>query len=375
VRLEVPFGTELVHYAVGPASCAVPGLPAGLDELWREHGRLPWPELVEPALRLARDGVEVPPAHAACLRMLAPVMTMDEGARIYAPAGRLLEAGDVLRQPGLLTALELVRDEGAGVVYRGELAEHLLRLLTEREGLLTRADLEAYRAVWREPEEVRYAGTRFLTRGDLSGIPGTLASLPRLRGLSPAERVVTFAGSLSPAGPDGHTTNLVTVDGEGSVCVLTSSLGLGSGDFVPGLDLHLNSMLGEVDLLRGPLEPGGRMGSMMAPSVALGSDGPVLAIGAAGGTRLRTALVGVTAGVLDEGLGPGAAVERPRFHPAGGIVNAEPGVDEEGLERLHAAGWTVRRWPELHHYFGGVSLVAEAGPAADPRRSGLALRA
>jgi len=42
IHLDVPFGAELVHYAVGPASCAVPGLPAGLEALWREHGRLPW---------------------------------------------------------------------------------------------------------------------------------------------------------------------------------------------------------------------------------------------------------------------------------------------------------------------------------------------
>ena len=51
----MPFGTELVHYAVGIASCGVPGLPAGLGALHAEHGRLPWPRLVEPALRLARE--------------------------------------------------------------------------------------------------------------------------------------------------------------------------------------------------------------------------------------------------------------------------------------------------------------------------------
>src|SRR5881227_2888267 len=78
LHLEVPFGEELVHYAIGPASCAVPGVPAGLDALWRAHGRLAWPRLFEPALRLAREGVEMPAAHAACLEMLAPVMTMRE---------------------------------------------------------------------------------------------------------------------------------------------------------------------------------------------------------------------------------------------------------------------------------------------------------
>src|SRR5687768_13984948 len=70
LALEVPFGEELVHYAVGPASCGVPGLPAGLRALSRAYGRLPWRELVEPALRLAHTGVELPPAHARCLEML-----------------------------------------------------------------------------------------------------------------------------------------------------------------------------------------------------------------------------------------------------------------------------------------------------------------
>jgi len=106
IHLDVPFGAELVHYAVGPASCAVPGLPAGLEALWREHGRLPWRRLVAPAVRLARDGVDFPPAHAACLAMLAPVMTLNEGAEIYAPGGELLQAGDRLEQPGLVAALE-----------------------------------------------------------------------------------------------------------------------------------------------------------------------------------------------------------------------------------------------------------------------------
>src|SRR3954468_14635921 len=47
IHLDVPFGAELVHYAVGPASCGVPGLPAGLAALWKEHGSLSWPRLVE----------------------------------------------------------------------------------------------------------------------------------------------------------------------------------------------------------------------------------------------------------------------------------------------------------------------------------------
>ena len=133
-------------------------------------------------------------------------------------------------------------------------------------------------------------------------------------------------------------------------------------------------MLGETDLVRAPLVAGTRMQSMMAPTFAFAGDRLELALGAAGGTRLRTALVGVLAGVLDERLPPQAAIDRPRFHPAGEIVNAEPGVDEAFLVELERAGRTVRRWSDRHHYFGGVSAVGTAGAGADPRRSGAVRR-
>jgi gamma-glutamyltranspeptidase / glutathione hydrolase len=372
LELEVPFGAELVHYAVGPASCAVPGLPNGLGALHAEHGRLPWGRLVEPALRLARDGVEFPPAHASCLAMLAPVMTMDDGARIYSPGGRLLQAGETLRQPGLATALEALADEGPSSMYEGALADALLSVMDERGGLVTRADLLAYEARWSEPAEYAYDGRLVLTRAGLEPVGDALARLPPLRGRSPAERAVTLARTLAGADGGGDTTNLVAVDDDGSACVMTTSLGLGSGDFVPGLDLHLNSMLGETDLIRGPLEPGRRMESMMSPLLVLDDAGLSLGGGAAGGTRLRSALVQVVAGILDEGLDPEEAVARPRLHPASALVHVEPGLGDEVLRALEAQGLEVREWPERHHYFGGVSVVTRTGAAGDPRRSGSA---
>jgi gamma-glutamyltranspeptidase / glutathione hydrolase len=372
VELQVPFGEELVHYAVGPGTCAVPGLPAGLGALHERYGRLPWARLVEPALRLAREGVVMPPAHAACLAMLAPVFTLQpDGRRIYAPAGRPLASGELLDQPGLATALSLLAEEGVGTVYTGTVAG----LLLDVPGIsVTTGDLARYRARWSDPVGTVYTGTRFLSRAGLAGVVDALEQLPRLAGLTGRERVHALLEVVGEPAAGGHTTNLVTADRDGNVCVLTSSLGLGTGDFLPGLDVQLNSMLGEVDLVLAPLRPGARMESMMAPSLALG-DGVELAIGAAGGTRLRIALVGVAAAVLDEGLEPTDAVARPRFHRAGQVVNAEPGVDEDALADLEASGLQVRRWRGPHHYFGGVSLIARRGAAGDPRRSGHAATA
>jgi gamma-glutamyltranspeptidase / glutathione hydrolase len=376
LELDVPFGAELIHYAVGIASCGVPGVPAGLDALWRRHGRLEWSRLVEPALRLARSGAELTPAHASCLRMLARVMTMNEGARIYSPGGTLLPAGSRVEQPGLVPALELVAEEGAASAYTGSIAAALLGLMEERGGLVTAEDLEAYEAEWTEPVEVAYLGARFLTRSGLSGLPETLPQVPRLAGLEEPERAVRLARTLDGAGADrlGDTTNITVVDAEGNACVLTTSLGLGSGDFLPGLDLHLNSMLGETDLIRSALEAGDRMGSMMAPSVVLRDSALELAIGAAGGTRLRSALIEVAAGVLDEGLAAAEAVARPRLHPAGGRVQLEPGFSDATIAALEQDGFEVRVWPAQHHFFGGVSLATPSDAAGDPRRSGAAAR-
>ena len=376
-ELAVPFGEELVHYFVGAATCAVPGVPAGLDELWRRAGVLPWERLVEPALRLARSGVTMPLAQAKCLAMLAPVMTMREGGPIYAPGGRLLEEGDRLDQPGLVGALEIVSAEGPRTFYEGTMAQALLALMDERDGLVTRDDLAAYEIAWLEPVEAPYAGVRIQARGGLSQLVDTLAALPPLRDASPADRALALARVLAAPPYSGrtyeHTTNLVVVDPAGNACVLTTSLGLGSGDFLPGYDMHLNSMLGEFDLLIGPLEPGGRMASMMSPTIALDGEGLVLAAGAAGGTRLRPALTQVLSGILDEELLPQDAVDRPRLHSTGTIVHLEPGFEESAVAALERESYHVHRWSERHHYFGGVSAVARAGAAADPRRSGAAL--
>ena len=377
-ELAVPFGEELVHYFIGAATCAVPGVPAGLDELWQRFGVLPWQRLVEPALRLAREGVPMPPAHAACLAMLAPVMTMREGGRIYAPAGRLLQAGERLEQPGLVAAFEVVAEEGLRTFYEGTMAEALLELTERRGGLLTPDDLGAYRVAWLPTVGTEYAGARVETRGGLSGLVDTLATLPPLRGMPPAERALTLARLLAAPPFSGrtyeHTTNVCVVDRTGNACVVTTSLGLGSGDYLPGYDVHLNSMLGESDLLIGPLEAGRRMESMMSPTVALDGEGLVLVAGAAGGTRLRPALAQVLSGILDEELPPQEAVDRPRLHSTGHLVHLEPGFDESAVDALLEQGYDVRLWEARHHYFGGVSVAARAGAAADPRRSGAALQ-
>ena len=246
--------------------------------------------------------------------------------------------------------------------------------MAERDGLVTREDLAAYRPRWDEPVETSYLGLRVATRGGLARLAETLAAAT-----AAARRLTRGAGGHPGAGAPGagrrgatrRTSSRSTA--EGNACVLTTSLGLGSGDFLPGFQVHLNSMLGELDLIFEPLEAGERMESMMAPTAVFDGDGPVLAAGSAGGSRLRGALVQTLSGILDEGLEAQAAVDRPRLHPVGDLVNVEPGFEDDAFTGLEEAGFEVRRWEAPHHFFGGVSLCGREAAAADPRRSGLAL--
>jgi gamma-glutamyltranspeptidase / glutathione hydrolase len=368
--VPVPFGDEIVVYSIGPASCAVPGLPAALGELWERLGRLPWRRLVDPALALAQAGVPLPEMHERSLAMLSEVFTRERGADLFCRDGRTLQSDEVLDQPRLVDTLEVLAEEGTQSVYRGSLAEALLRV----DGVvLTPNDLRSYRARWLDPALVDFQGYRVATRSGLSGVPELLAHFPRLADVTETERVHALVDALETAhSTTEHTTNMVAVDGHGRACVLTHSLGVGAGVWVPGFDVQLNNLLGESDIVFGEPRPGDHLESRMAPSLAFDPLGLALALGSAGATRLRMALSTVLSSILVEGLEPEDAVARPRLHPTPTLVDAEPGVDERALEELEVAGRTVRRWETIHHYFGGVSCIGRAGAAGDPRRSGAA---
>jgi gamma-glutamyltranspeptidase/glutathione hydrolase len=328
--------------------------------------------LVEPARALALDGVAMPPKHALTLRMVLEGLRRDRGGEIYTPGGTPLRSGDLLRQPGLATAFDLLAAEGAQTFVKGTIAERILALSDERGGLLTRDDLASYEViVTPAPAGAQLGPYRVTARDDLVGYLRSLARLPARDAGTPRRWAPAFADAFAAPDRHGDTTNLAVVDPEGNACVFTSSLGLGAGHFVPGLDLHLNSMLGESELLIEAAPPGSRMRSMMVPSLALDDRGALAAAaGAAGGSRIRTALAQVLAATLLEDEEPTAATHRPRLHPVGDVAHLEPGYPDDGVAGLRDAGYRTQHWDELHHFFGGASLLTRRGGGADPRRDG-----
>jgi gamma-glutamyltranspeptidase / glutathione hydrolase len=429
--IDVGFGgdSETTQvFRIGEAACAVPGSALGLQEVHAAYGRLPWRELLQPAIELARDGVELtrPQAHLHAILDLILRHTT-EGRRIYSRAdGTRLLPADVLRLPDLGGTLERLADEGAETLYGGELGRATVHTVRAGGGSLTRADLVDYRVVWRRPARVAYRGHEFVSNPPpssggiliayglalLERLPtGDAGSTEALRALVEVMREQTraresgFATWLHRGGlakrllsertlrealarieasepgraesaPAGGTTHVSAVDAEGNAASLSSSTGSGSGVIVPGTGIHLNNMLGEYDLAApGPPTPGRRLTSMMAPSVVLGESGPRLVIGSAGSARLRGAIMQVVENVVGHGLDVAAAIDHPRIHLDGDTAQCEGGFDAAALDGLEALGHDVVRWRRRNLFFGGTNAV-EVRPdgtlaaAGDARRGG-----
>jgi gamma-glutamyltranspeptidase/glutathione hydrolase len=426
VPVPVHFDAETVQtFYVGPASCGVPGTAAGLELALRRFGSAPLSDLAQPGIRFAREGAPVNAEQAYIFEILAPIQERLEGIReLYAPGGRRLGDGDLFHFPELAEALEHFAAEGAEPFYRGEVAKALSDHVMEGGGTLGRADLAAYEAVERKPIGMPFRGTEVLTNPPPSAggilIAYSLGLLERLGERSGPEQLVAAMGAanvardeafaealygdelhaalLDPAVLDrvaaaaggdpgapppgdllGSTTHLSVLDGDGMCASVTCSNGSGSGVLVPGTGVILNNMLGEEDL--NPLgfhaiAPGRRVPSMMAPTVVL-SDGEIeLGLGSAGSNRIRSAILQTVVRAVEQGMGADEAVQAPRLHFEGGIVQAEPGIDEEALARIEGRGVPVLRRPRINLFFGGVQAVArdpssgELSGGGDPRRGG-----
>ena len=429
--IDVDFDSSTTQaFGIGAASVAVPGVVAGLETAHRTYGRVPWAKLFEPAISLARDGIVLTQEQAYLHAILDLILRHTDSSRaIYGPGGERLSAGDRLVMSDLAWTLELLAEGGAGAFYDGVLADRLAAHLGAEGGALTREDLRRYRVIWRRPIDADFLGDRFvsnpppssggvliayglllLDRAGLGGRPGSAPAIARLvevmgeqllargpgfarqlhgGGLARqlydegrlAEAAARLAGSRPPAAPEptepSRTTHISVVDADGNAASLTASTGSGSGVVVPGTGVHLNNMLGEhhLNLARRRRQPGGRLTSMMAPSIVLREGRPRLVVGSAGSSRLRGAILQIVVNAIGHGQPVGEAIDAPRVHLDDGHVHCEGGSEPAELDELERLGFDVVRWRRRNLYFGGAAAV-EVRPdgalaaAGDPRRGG-----
>jgi gamma-glutamyltranspeptidase/glutathione hydrolase len=141
---------------------AVPGTIRGLEMAHRRFGTLPWAELIKPAVALARDGYIVDDALAKSTNETlasAPVNEFAELHRVYGkPGGGDWKAGDRMVEPDLARTLQVLADLGPDAFYRGPIADGFLAEMARGNGVISAADLAAYRAIERKPLTTRYRG-------------------------------------------------------------------------------------------------------------------------------------------------------------------------------------------------------------------------
>ena len=412
VPVTVRFPASEQLFNVGLGAVATPGNLKGLLQVHRRLGRLPLPEVLAPAIQLARVGVPLSPLQAYILNLLYPIMTLTPAGRaLYQPDGVYLRTGALLVNPALADFLETLPVDGEREFYQGAIAQRIVQDMRQGQGLLTADDLAGYRVSERQPLAITYRGFCLLTNPPPSfggalialslrlleavavgALPfgsaahlGLLAAVMEEVDRCRAEGIISSA-DLADSGlalrqarvrtASGGTTHISVCDAQGNVASMTTSNGEGSGYIAPGTGIMLNNMMGEDDLHPDGFHaapPGMRVASMMAPTVIL-ADGRVrLVLGSGGSKRIRTALLQVISHVLDFDLPLRTAVEAPRLHWDGTCLQAEPGFAAAALAALQAR-WPVNRWPVQDIYFGGVHAVSPLGQGAgDPRRGGSAV--
>jgi gamma-glutamyltranspeptidase/glutathione hydrolase len=390
LELAVDFdGDTQQLFRTGAAAVAVPGTALGLEAAHRRWGRVPWAELAAPAAALAREGFELTSMQGYLHEILDGLLRHSpEGDAMYGVDGRAYRTGERFAIPELGATLDRLGEEGVSVLYTGDLAERIVDHVRAGGGALALEDLAAYEVIEREPVSVEYRGHEFRSNpppssggvlialglqvlGEHEPTPSLIADAMATQ---EAVRDATFARSLYTGDAALQvlkgTTHISVLDADGNAASLSASLGSGSGVVVPGTGIHLNNMLGELDLM-GASKPGERLTSMMAPSIVLKDGAPRLVIGSAGSARLRGAIMQVVANVVARDMNVEAAVDAPRIHAEAGVVHCE---DPAAADALESEGRAVVRWKERNLYFGGVSAV-EVGSdgalaAGDLRRGG-----
>ncbi|KPK00409.1 MAG: hypothetical protein AMJ60_01380 [Desulfobacterales bacterium SG8_35] len=408
--LEPHFFPVTIHFPgsdqdfnIGLGSVAVPGNLKGFLHVHKRLGRLDLEEILEPAIHLARDGLELNDRQGYFLNLLEPIVTHSPvGRKLYTINGSCAKQGDHITNPEIADFLSQLPNDCGQSFYRGKIAQTIDADMRRGKGLLTAQDLAAYKVIERTPLAIGYRDYTFLSNpppsmgGSLIGLALSLLETQDMSNIkfhSAAHVLQTAklmaeveelrekginAASLQNSGYrirqfSRGTTHISIADAEGNVASMTCSNGEGSGYFVPGTGIMLNNMMGEDDLHPEGFHaspPGQRVSSMMSPSLLLKDDTVAMVIGSGGSKRIRTAITQVISAIVDLGIPAQQAVEAPRIHWDGTIMQVEPGLDRKAIDALKKH-WPVNLWSTIDVYFGGVhTVIPNIAGGGDPRRGG-----
>lgn len=391
-----------------PHTVTVPGACAGWVDLLERHGTLSRGEVLAPAIRLAREGFPVAPitSHAWQRGVQSQLRTAPNGHELTID-GRAPRPGEIFRNPNLARTLEAVAREGKEAFYQGEIAEAIVEVIREAGGCMSMEDLAAHESTWEEPSSITYRGLRvyecppngqgitaLLALNILEGFD--LASLARpadclhlmieamrlafadsrwyvadpkfsripvdellsreyaesRRKLIDQDRAMLDPGHGTPV-QSSDTVYLSVVDRAGNACSFINSnyWGFGTGIVPKGWGFTLQNRGHNFSLdpdHPNRLEPRKRPYHTIIPAMVTREDGSLYAsYGVMGGFMQPQGHVQVLSALVDDGLDPQAALDRPRFcidvEEAGGRVALEEGIPPRVVSALADRGHPVYR--------------------------------
>ena len=183
---------------IGPLASGVPAAVAGLAEALKRYGTLPLSEVLEPAIRLA-DGLVVDRGLAASIAGERYRIEDFDGKSVFFPGGQAPKEGSRLSQPALARTLRLIAAEGPSAFYTGSIADSIVAQMKRGGGLITHADLAAYKPRWRQPVKSTYR------RHTLIGMP------PSSSGGTTMVEALNILEALGPPAPFGSAARVHTL--------------------------------------------------------------------------------------------------------------------------------------------------------------------
>nr|WP_145551028.1 gamma-glutamyltransferase [Variovorax boronicumulans] len=379
-----------------------------LVRLWaRAHerfGRLPWAQLLAPAMAAASAGIGTSEELARNLMQADPQVAAQPGfTDAFHRNGQPLAAGQPLRQPQLAEVLQAIARQGEAGFYSGWVARSLAAFCAEHGGWLGQDDLAQAQADWWESWSTHYvgrqvhvappnsAGVLMLRQLNLRAAAGAAQNDPAhdvLRAVAVLQRYRARLGDparrrLMPAdfelgerhignGPLDATatrltpadaTGIVAMDVDGNAVALLQSVfqPLGSGAVDPGTGVLLNNRMAEFRAepgLPNSVQPRARPAHTLSPWIVVQGNRAELAAISPGGIGQTTGGLQLASGALESEATLGELAGRPRwsFNDAGEVL-LEAGMDAAVAPALRAHGLTVHEDAGQQLHFGSVKAV------------------
>jgi gamma-glutamyltranspeptidase/glutathione hydrolase len=417
---------QFLEAAVGGRSVGVPGVLRMLELAHQRHGRLPWQQLFDAAIRAAEEGFTLSPKLHASLERERFLREDPAATKLYydKPVGARIVNRDYAE------TLRVIARGGVSAFYEGDIAKDMVLAVRThaKPGDLTEDDLRSYRALEREPVCGLYRQWRLCSMGPPSsgavavlqilGIlertsfarappesaaalhlfaeAGKLAYADRARYLGDPDFVpVPIKNLLSPAyldkraklvgeramplAPPGDTeagtSHFSIVDARGDIVAMTTTIEAAFGSRIMVRGFLLNNQLTDFDFAPGgpnSVAAGKRPRSSMAPTVVFeGRDKVRMALGSPGGAMIINYVAKALVATLDWRLDIQAAIDLPNFGSRNGPLFLEAGTSYTGFRgEFEARGHAVDTIPLASGLHGIERMTGGWRGGADPRREG-----